>query len=417
MENKKFTSIVFGADALGYSFAREMYRVYGVKSIVNASVIQKYTYYSKFTDYHTYPDADKEDNMIEWLRENAGKFESTPLVYGGAGDWRARSLSKHKKELEDLGYVIPYIDFELLDRVTQKDIFYSMCDKLDVPYPKTMVLPFGNSYDSSVLDGTDMRVVTEEDLDNLEYPLIAKPSNSAGWHNAEIRDRHKVYYVESKERMHEIYNDVNASDYSYALLLQEVLSTSDESLHSLTTFSDKDGNMIFGVTGDVLIQDRSATGIGNPLCILGGDRRDDLLEAAQKLLKEMKYEGYANFDVMDGKDGKPRFLEVNTRPGRNTFYVSLAGCPFVKPMVENYVFKKDLREALTEDELKADKEFLFSMVPRSIISKEAHGEKRKRALKLFDSSKWGSPLLCKEDTLKQRFWARTNFEHMRSKFK
>ena len=415
MQDQDFTSIVFGADALGYSYAREMYRVYGKKSIINASLVQKYTEKSKFTDYHVFENADREDVMLEWLKKNAGSFQSKPLVFGGAGDWRARTLSEHKKELTDLGYVIPYIDFALLDKVTQKDIFYAMCDRLGVPYPKTKVLPFGD-YDASVLAGTDMETVTKEDLKDLEYPLIAKPSNSAGWHNAEIRDRHKVYKIDSAEQMEQVYEDVAASNYSYALLLQEVLSTRDESLHSLTTFSDAEGNLVVAVSGDVLIQDRTPAGIGNPLCILGDQRRRDLLEAAAKLIKDMKYEGYANFDVMDGEDGKPRFLEVNTRAGRNTYYVSLAGCPFVKPIVEYYVYGKDLREALTKEEQEADKPFLFSMVPRSVIAKETHGDKKQRALKMFDSGNWGSPLLCKEDSVGQRFWAKVNFEHMKSKF-
>ena len=410
------TSITFGGDALGYSFAREIYHTYGIKTIVNASVVQKYTACSRFTTYQVFENADREDIMMDWLRKNAGYFDGRPLVFGGAGDWRARTLSEHKKELTDLGYVIPYIDFELLDKVTQKDKFYAMCGRLNVPYPKTLVLPFGEHYDESLLQGSGMEVINPDMFRELEYPLIAKPSNSAGWHNADIRDRHKVYLITSPEMMEQVFNDVASSDYSYALLLQEVLSQSDESLHSITTFSDKDGNMLLGVTGDVLVQDRSATGIGNPLCILGDERRKDLLDMASRLLKEMKYEGYANFDVMDGKDGKPRFLEVNTRPGRNTYYVSLAGCPFVKPMVEHFAFGKDIRKTMSPEELAADKPFLFCMVPRSVIEKETHGSKKERALKIYDEKKWGSPILCKDDALRQRFWARVNFEHMKSKF-
>ena len=71
----------------------------------------------------------------------------------------------------------------------------------------------------------------------------------------------------------------------------------------------------------------------------------------------------------------------------------------------------DLRE-----ELAADDDFLFTMVPRSVIDHETHGAKHDDAMRMFDSGHWSSPLLCREDTLRQRFWGRVNFEHMRLKF-
>lgn len=413
-----FTPILLGADTLGYSYAREFHKHYGLNTVMMSCFDIKYSTASKFTDFTLVEDFDKEDVTMEWLRNNAQRFaNTTPLVLGAASDWHVRTLSKHKDELQDLGYVIPYIDFDLLDEVTQKDRFYAACDAEGVPYPKTWVVPFGESYDPSFLEGTQMRLVDARDaLASLEYPLIAKPSNSADWHYADIEDKHKVYTIKDADHMLRVYDQVAASSYHHALLLQEVLNTSDESLHSLTTFSDAQGNMLVGVSGNVLVQDRSATGIGNPLVILGDERRQDLLQDAAKLLKHFEYEGYANFDVMNDADGNPHFLEVNTRPGRNTFYVSLAGCPFVKPIVEHYVHGRDLHEALDPSELAAEDPFLFCMVPRSVVEQETHGDKKERALKLFDAGVWQNPLLNKEDGAKQRFWAKVNFEHMRSKF-
>ena len=190
------------------------------------------------------------------------------------------------------------------------------------------------------------------------------------------------------------------------LLLQELLSESDESLHTITTFSDKDGNMLVGVSGDVVLQSHTPTGIGNPLVILGrgGDRK--LLDHAAKLLKEFKYEGYANFDVMDGEDGQPRFLEVNTRPGRNTYYFSLAGCPFVKPFIEYYINGDKTLSGLTEEERKAGNHFLFSMVSRQTALSWAHGENAAEIREHFESGNWGNPLFCDEDSFWQKRSAR-----------
>lgn len=152
----------------------------------------KYSSASRFTDYHTIEDIDKEQRLMEWLHAHAGHFDAQPVVIAGASDWHVRNLSKHKQELEELGYVIPYIDFDLLDDITQKDRFYARCDRLGMPYPKTIVVPFSDSYDDSVLAGTSMRVVREKrELSGLSYPLIAKPSNSADWHYADIPGKTK----------------------------------------------------------------------------------------------------------------------------------------------------------------------------------------------------------------------------------
>lgn len=420
MIERDFTPLVLGGDTLGYSYAREFVRIYGKIPNVLATADIKYTSRSCFTHYKVVPNIDQPDVLMSWLRDHARYFESVgkPMILGGASDWHIRTLSKNKPELESLGYIIPYIDFDLLDDLTQKDRFYERCHRLGIPVPNTIVVPFGG-YEPPVSFSDDVLSVAQPDnplFDSLEYPLIAKPSNSADWHYVNIPDKHKVYKIDNPSELYTLFKALANSKYSHAMLVQEMLSDSDESLRTVTTFSDADGNVVMGVAANVLLQDRSTTGIGNPLVILGWNEHHDLIRMAGKVTRDARYEGYANFDVMLGRDGEPRFLEVNTRPGRNTYYVTLAGCPFVKPIVEEYVNHADLTAALGSDAM-ADKRFLFSMVPSSVVAQETHGTNRERAMSLFTEGKWGSPLLNPHDTLRQRFWARVNFEHMRSKFR
>ena len=418
-----FMPLVLSGDALSYSYAREFARVYGTTTTVLATADIKYTSKSRFTRYHVIDDLDQEDVMMSVLRDIAA---DTPigakpwLLLAGASDWNVRTLSRHKEELEKLGFVVPYIDFPLLDDVTQKDRFYAMCARLGVPFPKTVVIPFSPSYEFPDMPArcNDMTCLESDNVDAkaFTYPLIAKPSNSADWHYARINDKHKVYSIENPQQLDTLIDAVKESGYSHALLLQEMLSTSDDSLRTITTFSDE-GEVAVGVLGHVAIQDRSSTGIGNPLAIYGdGHNHDGLLEMAAKLVSEMHYDGYANFDVMYGKDGKPRFLEVNTRPGRNSYYVSLAGCPFVKPIVEHNVHHRATRDSLTGFEACADKRFLFTMVPRHVAAKEVHGLLREEVLKMYANDKWANPLMNDDDCLSQRFWGYVNFEHMKTKF-
>ena len=400
-----FVPVVLGADVLGYSYAREFYRIYGVKSFMLSGVKASYSMYSKFTDYHRVPGIDEEDVLIGWLREHRDSWGGkTPIVHCGAGDWRVRALSKHKQELTEWGYVIPNIDFELLDSISQKDVFYSACSRLGVPFPRTWAFCF---HGYTMEEGERLTVLHDpEEVRALDYPLIAKPSNSADWHFAEFPNKHKVYTISDADELIKVIRDLEASTYSHALLIQEMCSTADEALHTITTFSDAEGNMLVGVTGDVLLQSHTKSGIGNPMVILGRGSDRKLLEYAGRLLKEWKYEGFANMDVMDDKDGNPCFLEINTRPGRNTYYYSLAGCPFVKPQVEYFVHGQHKLESMTEAERRADRPFLFTLVSEELVGKVAHGAKREAALAHYADGTAANPMICKEDTLLQKFFAK-----------
>lgn len=421
-DGSDFIPVVLSGDALSYSYAREFARVYNAVTDVFATADIKYTSTSRFVNYSIVQDLDQEPVMMGMLRKFAAQTpigDKPRLLLAGASDWNVRTLSKNKDELERLGYVVPYIDYETLDDITQKDRFYARCSRLGVPFPKTIIVPFSDGYKLPYGESDDLRVVNRQQLDAhaLQYPLIAKPSNSADWHYADIPDKHKVYKVKDAGELTAMLDAVGASSYSHAVLLQEMLSESDAALRTITTFSDSDGIVDVGVLGHVAVQDRSSTGIGNPLAIYGNGRdRDGLLKMAASLVRDIGYEGYANFDVMYGRDGKPRFLEVNARPGRNTFYVSLAGCPFVKPIVEHHVHRKETQDALRDKEMLADREFLFTMVPRHVASKETSGMLRSAVLNMYATDNWKNPLMNPDDCLTQRFWGFLNFEHMKTKF-
>ena len=47
-------------------------------------------------------------------------------------------ISKHKGELED-NIIAPYIDFELMDKLQHKELFYQLCDQYGIEHPGTFV--------------------------------------------------------------------------------------------------------------------------------------------------------------------------------------------------------------------------------------------------------------------------------------
>lgn len=95
--------------------------------------------------------------------------------------------------------------------------------------------------------------------------------------------------------------------------------------------------------GVVCLQDHDPTALGNPLCIMG-EREEEIIACAKRFLKEVGYRGFANFDIkLDERDGAFRFFEVNTRCGRNTYYLSLGGVNFVELIVREFLLGEAIR--------------------------------------------------------------------------
>lgn len=410
---RAFRPIVLGADVLGYSYTRQFHEVYGIDSIVLAQFDIKVTSCSKYCDYRIVDGVDNEASLLAYLRgtilPECQKQGVVPLLVG-SGDFYAELLSKNKDELEGLGFAVPYNDYSLFHTITMKEQFYAICEKLGIPYPKTWLVPCSDGLES--IEG--LPLLSDAVIDEHAYPMIVKPANSAEWHYAQLEDKHKIYSVDSPAQMRKLIDDIKASGYSKYMLVQECLEDHDESLHSVTVFCEK-GEMVLGRVGHVVVQDHRPEAIGNPLCILGEDR-PDLLECAARFCREVGYEGYGNFDVMDDSKGNPHFLEINARPGRNTYYMTLAGVPFVKPIVEKYVYGNDPRETLSPAERACDREFLFCVPPVRNVRKKIQGNE---LLTRFDhavsSGLAKSPLLNSDDAFMQKLYARLNWINYHNK--
>ena len=322
---KLLKPIVVGGDILAYSYVRERNRAFGIEqTIVLAAADIKMLSTSRFTDYRLIPDVHDAEVLYATLEGIAAEFARenpniVPMVFG-CDDCHARMLSEAKPRLEAAGIVVPYIDFDLLDDITQKRRFYELCEELGIPYPKTWYFDCSDA-------GPD-----ELPLDELPFPLIAKPSNSAQFQDAEptVRGWRKIYEIEDAAEMAEVWKSLRESSYNNLMVLQDFIPGSDDAIRTLTTFSNEEGEVRCVSGGVVCLQDHDPTAIGNPLCILG-EREDAIVECAKRFVKRVGYCGMANFDIkLDERDGSFRFFEVNTRCGRNTYYMSLGGQNFVE---------------------------------------------------------------------------------------
>ena len=309
--------VILGSDFCCYSYIRCFWEAYGVKPIVLASADIK-SVRSRFCDYRVIPGIDRPEVCLPELERlgdeliAAGKI---PFLVG-CGDHYARLVSENKPQIEERWYT-PYLDFELLDDITQKERFYEICEEIGVPYPKTVYLDCGDKT-ATVDDGGFM------------YPVIAKPSNSAAWHYAEFEGQQKVYLIHSREQLEALYKQLQETTYDKLLIVQEFIPGDDTQIRILSSYLDAAGDPVFMVGGRVMVEDHSPTAIGNPAVIVS-EQLDAVSDDALRFMRHVGYRGMANFDVKyDERDGTYKFFEINTRPGRSSDFVRQAGINFAQ---------------------------------------------------------------------------------------
>ena len=396
--------VICGADNLGYSYIRCFHAEYGIKSIVVGSKDVKFVSTSSFADFRQVEGLDKDETLMEALEGIGRELEGrkVPLLLG-CGDFYARIFSKHKAELERW-FVVPYIDFDLLDRITQKEEFYRICEELSIPYPKT------RSYSCA-----DPAV--QIPVDEFSYPVVAKPSNSARYHYAEFEGKKKAFIVETPEELATIFDRLKATVYDRELIVQDYIPGDDSHMGIVACFCDGRGDVRVSGVGKVLLEDHAPAAIGNPVCITSLDMpADELVAHAARFLAHVGYTGYANFDVKyDARDGEYKFFEVNTRPGQSSYFLTLAGVNFVVPIVEQFVLGEQVAER------RADEPFIYHAVPRYVVSRTVEEPLRSRALALFAENrrrgKEGCPLISSADNFKHNMWARAVYMNQIRKFK
>lgn len=355
---------------------------------------------SRFCDYRVIPGIDKPEVCLPELARLGDELIAAGKVpfLVGCGDHYARLVSENKPQIEERWYT-PYLDFELLDDITQKERFYEICEEIGVPYPKTVYLDCGDKT-ATVDDGGFM------------YPVIAKPSNSAAWHYAEFEGQQKVYLIHSREQLEALYKQLQETTYDKLLIVQEFIPGDDTQIRILSTYLDAAGDPIFMVGGRVMVEDHSPTAIGNPAVIVS-EQLDAVSNDALRFMRHVGYRGMANFDVKyDERDGTYKFFEINTRPGRSSDFVRQAGINFAQVQVDD-VLMGEKRARISNT-----KPFIYTTVPPYVVKRSIDDAAiRRQVLDGFRSGLTHYALDWDKDCLGQRFWSRVTYYHQIDKFR
>ena len=399
MKNKDFIPVLIGADIGTYSIARSFYLEYGVKSKIFSQEILGATNNSKIIDQKTIPNMNAKD-LVKELKEYANSTKNMKKILLACSEWYVDIIVLYKKELEKVGYIIPYVDKKILDHIVRKDNFYSVCEKIGIPYPETIVVTKDNYKDVKI---------------PWKYPIIAKNSDKNTWHYAEFPGKKKIFRIKSEEELRDVLNRVYNSSYSDTFCLQKMVPGDDFNMRVLTCYVDMNHDVVFSCLGQPILEEKTPGAIGNYVSIITREMEDEILDSAKKFLKKVKYIGYANFDIkFDSTDNKYKFFEINVRLGRSNFYMTASGANYAKYVVDEYIYGKKFKE-----EVKAYNPWLYTIVPNYVIKKYVSDKKLVREyLKLKKEKRYTHPLYFKKDiNLKRWFYIKAAYFNQIRKFK
>ena len=370
-QDKEFIPVLLGGDINTYSVARAFYEQYRVKTYIFGKFPTGPSYNSKIIEYHPNPKIDTDDYFLKPLNHISKKHAVKKIVLIGCGDSYVALISKHKSELAD-NIIAPYIDFELMNSLQQKETFYKLCEKHGVDYPGTLI------YDASM--GMDFEM-------NFQFPVILKPSDSIQYWEHEFETQNKVYTIKDREELERVIGQIYGAGYTDKLIIQDMIPGNDEYMYVLTSYSDRNGKVKMMCLGHVLLEEHTPHGLGNHAVIIT-EPNEELMMKVKNLLEDLHYVGFSNFDIKyDKRDGKFKFFEINTRQGRSNYYVTGSGFNVAKYIVEEYVYGKELKLKLAKDE------HLWMVVPKAVAFKYVKEEANKAKLrKLIKEKKMVNPV-------------------------
>ena len=385
--SKKFTPILLGSDINVYGMARSFNEAYGIKVKAMADAQLAATRYSKIVDVELHHGFSADPTFMDVMRKKMEiyKDHKEPVILIACGDGYAELLSKHKEELSKV-FIVPYIDYDLLEKLISKEGFYEVAEEYGLPYPKTKIITM-DDYKSGKY--TDVP---------FQFPVELKPEDPVSWLNCQFEGRKKTFTIHDENEFKDIVGKIYTNGYTEDLILQDLIPGDDSNMRTLNAYVDKNHQVKMMCLGHPLLEDPTPQSIGNYMTILPA-YDEELYEQVQAFLEKLNYTGMANFDIKyDTRDGKYKFFEINLRQGRSSFYVTLNGYNLAKWYIDDYVEDslKD-KDTVYGNKLKS-KHVLWMGVPVKIFKEYAfENEAKDTAEELIHEGRYGTTVFYDKD--------------------
>lgn len=338
--------VILGGDIGVYALVREFHEAFGVPShVINSGFIGAIEH-SAICVTHAIPTLDV-DHAQDEVASIARQHPKDHVVLIGNTDAVIELIEGMADGLP--GNVIPCVPpKDACDAVCDKVSFSRLCTAHGLDVPQMSVVHF---------DGTG----SYEGLEDMPFPVVAKPAVSAEYYDYIVRGFQKVYYLTGRADLEATLASLGEAGFAGDFLVQELIGGDDTYMDSLTLYVGADGEpRLFGAA-QVLLEDHSPAMLGNPVAMIVREK-PQLWKRMAALLADAGYHGFANFDIKrDPATGRELFLDCNPRIGRNSYYNVAGG---VNPM---QVMVHELVDGRRDDVLVASRHVLYSLVPNSLL--------------------------------------------------
>lgn len=381
----EFEVLILGTDANAYYMARCCYEEYKKKAYLIGKDRLAFTKFSNILNVSYEENIWQEKEFFKILNNFAKQHNGKKILLISTNETYTEFISGNKNKLSKQ-YVYNLPSLNIIKSLTNKENFYKTYEKSNLKFPKTIY------YDCK----------KNENIKNLTYPIVLKPSNVVMYNHLKFNDKHKIYKIETQEELASVIKIIKDAGYQDKLIIQEFIPGDDSNLFDAVIYANQLGKVEFITFAQIGLQERTKNMVGNAAVLINGfnTTKGDVnkqIKDIKKFMESINYQGFAEIDMKyDIRDNTFKVLEINARQGRCSYYVSSLGKNLVKVLVEDCIFNKN-----NEFEI-LDQEVLLSFVPKGIVKKYINNKEfKERTLKLWKNVV--KPMECKLDKNIKRF--------------
>jgi len=297
--------VILGGGPNGLGLARSL-GAEGINSVLT-DVKKNFSFSSKYVAGLECPHPSHEDEFIGFLTDLGKKMKKKAVLFVTNDHWMI-PVSKNQSILSEY-YLFTMSEWSVIESCTDKRKMYGIAEKSGINCPKTFYLD----------DIADIKNIYEE----IPYPCILKPVITLDFAD-KLKSKARVFNLHNREELENLVSRIiNADLRNREIVVQEYIPGGIETLYTITTYSDKNADIVAWSTGHKLRQRPPDAGTIISGRVIPEPR---LLEPATKLIKNSGFFGIANTEFKyDKRDDTYKLIEINPRPGKWNYSVMASG--------------------------------------------------------------------------------------------
>ena len=248
-------------------------------------------FYSKYCKCILCQNPKYEESKYLKLLLKIGKNLQQKAVLIPIFDTEVLVIAKNQKKLSKY-FHINYCNFDVAEKIIDKEYFYKTLEKYDIPHPKTF-------YPKNL---EDIKKICKK----ITFPCFIKPVVSSDF---VLEFRIKLFRVESKDELIDVYNKKNLQDHK--VMIQEIIPGNARYMYGFNTYYDKNSESKKSFMYRRIREWPYYFGNG---CYIEKIEIPEMEKTVSTLVKKMGYYGIVDAEFKkDPRDGLFKLVEINPR--------------------------------------------------------------------------------------------------------